>query len=215
MATFVKSWEGPGTRVGGLFGSQASGHEPQLQWTRTQQAAFLIYAWRVIAAAVSKNKSDWAQMLRAEERPELFGPRDDLALYGRASLFTTDPGVRGALSVTNDLCWVRSSELRLAEWRAPDEATATDQKAVTNAMASLGKLSVADFLEGIAVGLAKYDWRTSIAPGLTPTQERAKRALRGSGGYKQLREDLLLQLAKEKGQVGAAAVAVRQLLGYA
>jgi len=102
----------------------------------------------------------------------------------------------------------------LAEWRAPDEATATDHKAVTNAMASLGKLPVADFLGRIAAGLAKYDWRTSVAPGLTPTQERAKKALRGSGGYRQLREDLLVQLAKEKGHVGQAAVNVQQLMGY-
>ena len=214
LATYVKSWEGPGTRVGGLFGSEKDGHEPRLQWTRTQQAAFLLHVWMELAAAVRKTKGEWATALRKQDRLARLAADEDLAFFGNGSLFTTDPGIRGVLNISNDLCWVRSEELELSDWRAPDEATATDQKAVSKALESFKRRNAADFIMLMASSLAKFDWRTSTAPGLTAAQERDKRALRGSGGYLQLRRDLVALLAQEKGDVGSAASRVKELLGY-
>jgi hypothetical protein len=171
--------------------------------------------WNQVADAVRRTRAEWAEALRAEQQPLAIDRKDDLAFVSKYSLFTTDPGVRGILAITNDLCYVRSKELELAKWRAPDEASATDHPAVTRAMGSLARLPLASYLKGLAAGLAKYDWRTSAAPKLSAQQQRDKRALRGSGGYRQMRLDLLGLLAHEKGEVGAAAKAVSEVVGGA
>jgi len=83
--------------------------------------------WNQVADAVRRTRAEWAEALRAEQQPLAIDRKDDLAFVSKYSLFTTDPGVRGILAITNDLCYVRSKELELAKWRAPDEASATDQ----------------------------------------------------------------------------------------
>lgn len=52
------------------------------------------------------------------------------------------------------------------------------------------------FLGAIAEGLSSYDWRTSSFPGLSEPERLAKAALRGSGGYKELRDQLVAHLRK-------------------
>ncbi len=42
MATYVKSWEASGIRIGGLFGAPMGDDETVLPWIRTQQAAYLL-----------------------------------------------------------------------------------------------------------------------------------------------------------------------------
>lgn len=214
LATYVKAWEGRGVSIGGLFGAAAGQHETVLPWTRTQQAAFLINVWETVYRAVRNCTEDWAINLRshAPGSTQAAG-NDDPAFYSKYSLFTTDPGVRGVLAVTNDLCWLRRDSLDLPHWRAPDAATALDVDAMSAALDSLSRLSVASYLEAIATALTKYDWRSSSTPGLDPLSQRAKRALRGSGGYKQLRTDLLTQLSNEHGDIGKTARDALQLIG--
>jgi hypothetical protein len=62
-ATYVKPWASQGISVGGLFGGRA-GAGPALGWSRTQQAAFLIFLWRAFRDAVSACDAEWAQRLR-------------------------------------------------------------------------------------------------------------------------------------------------------
>lgn len=204
MATYVKSW-GRGSRVlGGLFGGTADSDDGALAWTRTQQAAFLIYAWQQIEHTIGESQSSWARAIRNVDADSSSGGRNP-AFYSKFSLFTTDPGVRAFLAVTNDLCYLRREELALADWIAPESASAVDQEGVNAALASLRRQNVATDLKDVAARLASYDWRTSTAPGLSAEQQRSKRALRGSGGYRELRRDLLAHLASGKGALATAA----------
>jgi hypothetical protein len=69
-------------------------------------------------------------------------------------------------------------------------------------------------LGAVAEHLASYDWRTSATPGLSDDERLRKAAFRGSGGYKELRRQLLLHLEQAKGEVGQAATDLLKLLKY-
>ena len=63
-------------------------------------------------------------------------------------------------------------------------------------------------------GVATYDWRTSAAPNLKDDERTLKAAFRGSGGYKELRLQLLRHLANQKGDIGNRSKDVLTYLGY-
>ncbi len=72
-------------------------------------------------------------------------------------------------------------------------------------MASLRKHRVASFVSEIAAALAKFDWRTSATPDLPEELRRAKLVFRGSGGYKEIRTQLLETLRAGDGDVADTA----------
>lgn len=195
MATYVRNWEGPRIKVGGLFGAPAGEHEEVLPWSRAQQAAFLILVGNELKDAVARSDATWVKELRRQKQPALFGGRD-LAFYGETSLLSTDQGIRGLLHVTNDLCFGDSDRLRLAGWTEGADASASDDQSITNALRSLKQEPVARFIRGITESLAEYDWRTSSAKGLSDEQRLSKAAFRGSGGYRELRLQLLMHLSR-------------------
>jgi DGQHR domain-containing protein len=201
MATFIKAWEGRGVRIGGLFGAPVGSHKEVLPWDGSQQAAFLIVAGQKLRDAVEETKATWATSLRGGK----VDAKADAAFYGGFSLLSTDQGVRGYLSVVNDLCFVRAQELDLAAWVSDGNARATDETAVESAILSLKKQKSTLFLKEIAASLSRYDWRTSAEPGLSEEDRKRKAALRGSGGYRELRLELLDHLSREKSDVGTAA----------
>ncbi len=215
--TMVKQWEGVGTKIGGIFGAPASAHEPILPWSRAMQAAFLISAGNSFKRQVKKSKAQWATNIRSIGDPELF-EHDDPAFYGQYSLISTDQGIRGFLFVINDLCFAHSQTLKLAEWqcdeRLPKKSAATEEAPVTAALQSFAKTPAASFLEELALGLVSYDWRTSSTPGLPEATRIGQGVFRGSSGYKEMRRQLLAHLEAQGGQVGTAAKAVRNALGY-
>jgi DGQHR domain-containing protein len=201
MATFIKAWEGRGIRTGGLFGAPVGSHKEVLPWDGAQQVAFLIFAGEQLRDALHDNKENWAKKLRESAK----AAEADPTFYGDTSLLSTDQGVRGFLSIVNDLCYIRAQEIELAEWVLDGNARPTEEEAVNSAIASLKKQKAGEFLTQIAEALSKYDWRTSSAPGLSEDDRKRKAALRGSGGYKELRLELLDLLSKEKGDLGSAA----------
>jgi DGQHR domain-containing protein len=202
MARFIKAWgkEG-GARIGGLFGTPLGSHKEVLPWDGAQQAAFLIFAGQKLQLALHEERKGWAKSIRESTK----GSEDDAIFYGEYSLLSTDQGIRGFLAVVNDLCYTRAQDLELSSWISEGNARPTDEQAVNDAIASLKKHKVAAFLAGIASALTKYDWRTSSAPGVDPEERKRKAALRGSGGYKELRIELLDLLSNEKSDVGTAA----------
>lgn len=223
MASFVKQWEGSGTRIGGLFGAPLQQDNTMLPWNRPMQAAFLIHAAIKLRDAVSDVKSGWAKSLRATATADLFGEKLDPAFFGSNSLLTTDQGIRGFLTVANDLCFIRHEELGLADWEwdgiaagksAKKKVAAVEEDQVASALKSLNKTSVDSFLEEMAKGLATYDWRTSSTPGLSEDERLHQAVFRGSSGYKELRMELIKHLARRGGVVGGAAKSVAKLLGY-
>ncbi len=221
MASFVKQWEGTGTKVGGLFGAPPTADAPLLPWSRPMQAAILIFMCNAFKESVKRSRAKWATHLREVNGQGLF-EGDDPAFYGDYSLISTDQGIRGLLFVVNDLCFVQSQQLGLAEWRwesvsaqfRDKHAAATDEEAVTASVKSFMKTDAAKFVRDITDGLASYDWRTSKTPGLSEDERIRQGNFRGSSGYKEMRRQLLRHLSDSKGEVGQAAESVLKALGY-
>lgn len=193
ITTHVKRWEGPGVVIGGLFGAPVGENKEALPWSRAQQAAFLIAVWQQIREAIAGTEEEWATKLRQEENPGTPRSRDP-AFEGTHSLLNTDQGVRGALYIYNDLCFVRADSLELRNWVIDQDAGASDEKAVTEAIESLYEEPVSEFTQDIAKALSTFDWRTLAASDLSEEQKLRKAAFRGTGGYRQLRRQLLLHL---------------------
>jgi hypothetical protein len=196
-STFVR-------RSKGLFGAALGQNKEPLPWSRAQQAAFLVLMGQEMRNAVERNKDEWAKSIRVSPKQT---NKDDMdpAFYGPNTLLSTDQGIRGLLNVTNDMCFLRAGELKLDAWRIQGEADASDESAVSGALKSLKDEKVVSFLSAICKCLARYDWRTSSAPGLTEEERIRKAGLRGSGGYKDLRQDLLGRLVQEGDDLGRVA----------
>lgn len=209
LATFVKSWEGRRVQVGGLFGAPVGEHQLVLPWSRPQQAAFLIYAWLKLAKAISDSSPDWAQEL-ARGTAE---PLSVIGLEATDSMLNSDMGVRGFLYVLNDLCFVRASQLGLHSWEYEGAGSATSDIAISEALDSLDKQPVAEFIVRLTDRLAEYDWRSSKASTLEHEQRQLKARFRGSGGYRLLRQELLEHVAASHGEPGSAALEVLNKLG--
>jgi hypothetical protein len=214
IATYVKSWESRRIPIGGLFGAKIGQQEEVLAWKRSQQAAFLIFVGKKILEAVESCTKPWAVILRRETSSKL-----DAAFGGPYSLLNTDQGIRGILHVTNDLCYVKADQLKLREFReVSDKQDSSDESAVTRALLSIERqkslVPLNNFMESVAKSVAKYDWRASSEPSLTVDERTSKLVFRGSSGYKELRRQLLEQMAKDKGVVGNAAEKVLEDLGY-
>lgn len=211
MASFVKAWEGGGRKkIGGLFGAPLANSDEALPWSRAQQAAFLIKLWRYLAEAIEKSRDEWAKALRPESEDTELDP----AFAGPHTLLNTDQGVRGVLQVSNDLSYVGASDLALGDWALEPSAVPTDEVAVDRALSSLKRQPADRFLRQLSAGLANFDWRASSADGLTETQRTLKLTFRGSGGYRELRRQLLKTLMKERGNVGSWASIVFDRLGF-
>ena len=71
------------------------------------------------------------------------------------------------------------------------------------------------YIDAMSKSLAKFDWRSSDAPGLTPDDRLRRSAFRGSGGYRVLREELLRHLYDDDDNltIGMHALGVLQMLG--
>lgn len=212
MATFVRSWDRRSGSTGGLFGGRSKHEGEVLGWSRAQQAAFLIFAWSSFKAGVKASKLGWAQELRAprakaagSSRSESSALQEDLAFYGPYSLINTDQGVRGFLHVFNDLCYRSASKLRLNIWQPGERASANPGDDVDIALATLKQQDFADFVVRLGRALATFDWRASSAPDLDEATRRTKLVFRGSGGYKELRTQLLEHLARGDSDIADTA----------
>ncbi len=207
-ATYIKSWENKRVSVGGLYGAKIGKDQTVLPWNRVQQAAFLITVWKVLEESIAASKYDWAKSLRKETQ-ESFEPSVEPAFGSTNSLLNTDQGVRSVLNITNDMFYIKSDELKLGQW----EIENTED--ISAAIDSLEKNKpIMGFINKLSAGLIKYDWRTANAPGLTEGEKTAKLAFRGSGGYKELRRQLLKLLATESEPIGQTAKDIIKALGY-
>ena len=116
--------------------------------------------------------------------------------------------------MTNDLCFLEASSLNLDSWVEDDvEPTPTDE-AIAKAIKSLKNTKVAKFISAINQELASFDWRTSSALGLDEDERLKKAALRGSGGYKELRRQLLKAIEAGGGVPARTAKKALSMLKY-
>jgi DGQHR domain-containing protein len=219
MATLVKEWNDEGKKIGGLFGAQRGHDNSILPWNRAMQAAFIIFAGKALQKNVKKGRAKWAMHLRSIKEENLFKNTDDKAFFGEYSLLTTDQGIRGFLFILNDLCFIKWRDLKLSEWRWETIQTsnrsnpaATEEEAVSVAIKSLKKNPLGDFIDEICAGLSTYDWRASSTPGLDDDERRRQAVFRGSGGYREMRLQLLPHLEGIGGDVGKTAKQVLEII---
>lgn len=206
-ATFIRAWDRGVAGAGGLFGGRSKNPEEVLGWNRAQQAAFLVFIWANLKQAVWERKEGWARDLRATAKQQsvVIVAADDPAFYGPYSLINTDQGVRGYLHVINDICYRRAANLQLNLWRPDERSTSDPVGGVAHSLETLKAQPFAPFVQSLAKSLASFDWRTSSAPDLDEGIRRAKLVFRGSGGYKELRLQLLEHLAAGTGDGAEAA----------
>lgn len=209
-ATMVKAWDARGSSAGGLFGSRMKASEEVLGWSRAQQAAFLIYCWEQFRLAVKSESSEWASTLRVSAGDKLArAGAMDPAFYGTYTLINSDQGVRGFLSVLNDIMFARAVHLKLDKWNPSEESHSQSIDGVTHALGGVPDQPFAGFVAGLVKSLASFDWRASSFPKLDDSARRQKLVFRGSSGYKELRLQLLEHLAAGEGDIAPIAAAVR------
>jgi hypothetical protein len=197
LNTLVKPWEGKRVSIGGLFGGRVGASQFVLPWSRAQQAAFLIVAWEELRLAIGQTTSEWAVALRALSSSTV----GDLAFEGSATLLNTDQGVRGFLYILNDTTFLAVDELRLSEcFDSEGTEEISTEESVADAISELNQHPLRAFLYRLAKESATFDWRTSSAPGLNEEERIQQAALRGSAGYKELRQRLLRHLANSQDQ---------------
>jgi hypothetical protein len=201
QATFVKAFESNRAPVGGLFGAPRGQDQLALGWSRAEQSAFIVLIWQAMQSAVNTSKDPWAQDLRAKAK----GDTPDAAFAGEHTLLNNDQGVRGVLSVFNDLCWMRSERLKLDDLAGTVKGEGTAESAISEALKRMRKSAAGKFVGVVANDLAFYDWRTSGAPGLSEETRSSKARFRGGTGYRELRVDLLRHLATYKDEAGKTA----------
>jgi hypothetical protein len=211
LATFIRPWRAD-ARSGGLFGAPTGEDELVLPWSRAQQAALLVALWSNVARAVRRTNRKWAVSLRGVT--SLPAASEDDAFSGSQTLLNSDQGVRAVMHVANDILFHRAVELGLGDWQTDvSDAPATDFDGLTAAFDQLTDLPVGMAVVELADDLASYYFRTFSAPDLSEREKERKAGFRGSGGYRQLRLDLLKHLIEtSKGSLKEASAIVRAQL---
>ena len=224
LSTYIKSWEGRTSGgIGGLYGAPVGRDELVLPWTRAQQAAFIIHLWNVLADVIKKSQHHWAEELRKEEQKSFFDEGKDKAFAGSSSLLNTDQGVRGVLYISNDIAYVLSEigELPLHSWQyenideTDSESSTISESNLRGALESLASEKMLnDFIYKLADHLSSFDWRSASSKTLSDDEKTAKLVFRGSGGYRELRRQLLNHLTKYEDNISSAATIVYKRLGF-
>lgn len=222
IATFIKRYvPSEKKQIGGLFGSLRGAHDLVLEWTREQQAAFLIMIWQNVEKELSDSQAPWAEELRTTFGVEATSTKRAANPFtSHLSLLTTDQGVRCILSIMNDLFVLAYEEdkslLDHFDW-IRDNRTIPDDEAVESALKMLKRTlkKACEFANAIAKILAGFDWRTSSALDQKHPQHDRQASYRGSSGYSAIRRHAL-QFVADSGKVALAKYANTVLLqtGY-
>lgn len=192
-STFIRAWRPTRSLLGGLFGGSIDDTEG-IAWPRTQQAAFLIGAWRYLADGLANSDAEWAESIRESQEWEPSEEMPDPAFASPLTLLSTDQGVRASLGIFNDATYVMFNELKLRKWRISEPEDDPTGLVLDEVLADLAHQPVAGFLKALGLALSTFDWRTAKDPSLTEEERLRKMAYRGSGGYTELRRHLIEHL---------------------
>ncbi|MGO4292699.1 DGQHR domain-containing protein [Chitinophaga sp. RAB17] len=207
--SFVKRWDG---RLGGLFGGEMNKDEEDIiQWDKETQAAYLILIWKAINYSIAKSKAEW--VIDLKNRPfELSNievtQETQLPFIHPLSFFTTDQGIRPVLFIFNDMSFVANQVLGLNKFFADIDYELYSTNDTIELIIDKFKKDtiISGFISAIANDLINnFDWRTPSAfDSRDPDQDRKRQfqnQFRGSGGYRELRMQLIKILTSSKGEV--------------
>lgn len=195
LATFLSP--GRGVARPGLFQANLMRDEEPLDWTRSQQAAFLIALWDdVKREVISGTRYFWIQNFKKSED----------AFAGRNSMLNQDMGVRALLGVANDIFYSAAESWGLDQWYpALDPNLDLDLQQIDVVLDKMADAPFREQMSILAKGFASFDWRSLEASGLSEEQTILKRSYRGSGGYASLRKDVLQAIAEDDSDVSEVA----------
>ena len=191
-STFIRKWTNP-DKLGGLFGSIDENNRI-LPWKRAQQAAFLIFCWKMLSEQLDRVEANWLGAFSKEQ--DEYGRPD--ALTNGKSLLATDQGVRTVHYLFNTFCIKNYEELGLQDWYMSNVPDAPEDESISEALQELYKNNkLQSYLVALIEPLLKYlDWRTSNASGLSGEDKQIQSAYRGSAGYSLLKKNALRALLK-------------------
>ena len=217
--SFIRRSDPGGSRPGGLYGAPLSNlGRDVLEWSRAQQAAYLMFLWSELERAIEQTSAPWAEYVRdatRKERTDLTGGRG-AAFSGAYSLLATDQGVRGFFQVTNDVSFDLSESLELTTWVRERQSEATEGEEVVAAMRELGSISkIATFVRMLCEDMAKFDWSSAVTPGLPEEISNRQSRYRAGSGYREVRRQLLLHLSRtSQAPIKESAGRIIEALGY-
>lgn len=204
--SFVKKWDG---KIGGLFGGELhEGEQDVIQWDKETQAAFLIFIWKAISKAVGRSKAEWVKVLKNKSNGDRHREIAKAFLHSQ-SFFSTDQGVRAVLNVFNDMAFVANDLIGLNAFSADiDYEGFTPLEVIEHIVESFrDNRPINDFINAVAKEIVDgFDWRTPAAFDMTDPDDDELRlrqsAFRGSGGYREMRAQLVRILTKSNKIVG-------------
>lgn len=203
---------GGGRATMGLFGAAITRADGPLDWPRALQAALLIELWAKIEAAVAAAPA-WTTSLNDNVEQDLIDDGLRPAFNGPRTILNQEQGVRGVLSVANDLLVYHAKRNRAA-FERPSETEAQSQSTiedVSEALHDIRQMAASGIVGRLAAAMATFDWRSADAPGLSEEERFVRRAYRGSSGYVALRQKLSAHLAQsEFPDIAEAALAAPQ-----
>lgn len=198
LSSFLSTGRGSGRH--GLFQSNLENQKEPLEWTRPQQAAFIIQLWIDLVEEIRNNKTQiWIQAYQNNSQD---------AAIDKTSWLNQDQGVRAVLSIANDLFFAGSLQWELDSWNFSEYSeNETSIEEVSQALKEIHNTKFRQRMIELSTGLIRFDWRSLDGPGVKGNRqlEVQKRSYRGSGGYAALREDVLRVIAEECDQVGVTA----------
>ena len=208
-SSFVKRWDG---KIGGLFGGEMTpGEQDVIQWDKHVQGAFLIFIWSAINDTIKISKSEWVINLKNRDDVELIDNPNKLAVgfVHPKSFFTTDQGIRPTLMIFNDMSFVANKMLELHKFDVDLDNDKFSTQEVIEIIATQfndNKL-IHEFIYGIAKEIINnFDWRTPSAfdskDHAQDLQRQHQNQFRGSGGYREMRVQLLRILSKSELEFG-------------
>ena len=191
-SSFVRKWTKP-EKVGGLFGS-IDEKRKIIPWKRAQQAAFLMFCWRILSQQISYADVPWVEVFKKITTDQTLPE----ALINAKSLLSTDQGVRTIHYIFNIFCVRNYRALNLSDWYMPNIPDIPENDSISEALEELDKNEILKhYLEDLAKALViNLDWRTSDAPGLSEDEKQKQSAYRGSAGYSLLRRRAIEALTK-------------------
>ncbi|MDD5721372.1 MAG: DGQHR domain-containing protein [Candidatus Pacebacteria bacterium] len=207
LKTYIKTSEGKGVTIGGLFGAPAGHDEMTIPWNRSQQAALLIYLWNSLEKSIKELKVDWAKKLRETDYKRKI--KKDPAFYGPHTLLNNDQGISVVLNITNDILFRNTDKLNLKKWKLNPEVTVSE--ALDNLLKKQQQITV--FIDQLTIALSTFDWRSSAAENLSEIERTLKLSFRGGSGYREFRRLLLKHLSKDN-KLGKDAKAIYKNLGF-
>lgn len=189
--------------ISGLFGDVLKSKNEELKWVRPQQAAFLILLWDEISKALDKEnlkagELEWVDNIRKENFALNSFERDlklDKSFVSKTSNLSRDQGVTGISMFSNDFFYVLANSVEFdfneLAWDNDIDERQIEEISIDLAIDKLISHPIHSYLQMFAKELVKFDWRTSSAEFDDPIQADVQKKYRGSGGYREIYNDIL------------------------